>query len=836
MIEQLRLSAPRSLLALALASLLVCVHLLSGATPARAVEGGFVVGGPADGNTVAQIWEEGPGGTPGHLGCSGIVTSAYRVMTAAHCVVNRDRHYYVLTGSKIKGQGKRSEVANRFFASETQGKQRVDLVILDLSHEADTKGVSFPKMPLNRMLAVRKQLMFMGWGSTCTGCDGSTQLKGLNTVVEDNNYRPGDVFGGGAYQIRGIDGKLHPGDSGGPSGYFTPAYVQIVTGVLSTGSYDPKDAHEEFTSIYDQPGCGKGDGPPCVYEWVKAVSGMQVYRPHDDLRRSIRAMPLGASSVYGQGSSHGNGFRDAFNEGLQRIAERDGEGLAKADTAKTADDKDDTPQVDMVGSVRVGRATDRDNEGWPGFVINAIAGKASCSVKHYQPNVVALMAGANDAIQDNDMGGAIDRLRALIEQIDRDAQDVMVLVAGVQRLADPARDARAKAFTAQIPGLVDRLVERGVNAVYVDVGGLEPSDMADAIHANDRGYEKIGAAFVKAAEHAGERGWIPNDVAEQGSVPDACGIQDDGPGGGDSKLGRHWEDHGVIQATQFPSSSRFWLTDVNKDRKAEFVVVDKDQNFRFWWNGGPSGNGWVPMVEGQNSYKPKAGAVGNQLRFGDVDGDDFPDCMVVDSRGGVVVSTWKGDNPAGARMCMDKEKFAGGAGVYSEGSEGMKPTIDPSFQIRFADVTGGGRDDYLVIEPNGATAAWYNQGLMVKDDRQFLKWDKPVQLANELAGAVQVRYADLNGDKRADRVVLDENLGVYAWINKGPKGLFDGWTELGYIANDPKVPVKDVQFADMDGDGKEDFVRIGWTGVAHVWLNRLPKEYFDTYHGRPPGL
>ncbi|RBQ14672.1 hypothetical protein DP939_39380 [Spongiactinospora rosea] len=56
--------------------------------------------------------------------------------------------------------------------------------------------------------------------------------------------------------------------------------------------------------------------------------------------------------------------------------------------------------------------------------------------------------------------------------------------------------------------------------------------------------------------------------------------------------------------------------------------------------------------------------------------------------------------------------------------------------------------------------------------------------------------------------------------------------DIGKIAGDAEVPPKDVQFADVDvdGDGKADFLRIGWTGVMHAWLNELPADYFDTFH------
>ncbi|MFD4350385.1 FG-GAP-like repeat-containing protein [Streptomyces coelicoflavus] len=527
-----------------------------------------------------------------------------------------------------------------------------------------------------------------------------------------------------------------------------------------------------------------------------------------------RTMALGSSTTYGQRSSDGNGYRDTADAGFR--------GLVR--------------DVDWVGSVRVGTMPDRDVEGWPGYRISEIAGKAQCSVKTYQPNVITLIAGGNDVIQDYHLDGAIGRLGDLVRQVSADAPGVTVLVAGVQPFRDAGTDARGDTFTKQVPGLVHDLVEDGIHAVYTDITGLGPAEVgSDGIHPNDQGYEKIGDAFVDAVRQAKDKGWIqkPNPQApDAGSHP--CGLKDDGSGTGGAeptkpdKLGPGWDDRGVIQSRQFPSSNRFWMVDVNKDRKAEFVTVDKDQNFRFWWNGGPSGEKWVPFVEGKNSYKPSAGAVGNQLRFADIDGDGFPDCMVVDLTGRVSVHTWKADNPAGARMCMNK--YDGVGSVFSKGPTGDRPDIDPSTKIRFADVTGGGRDDYLLIEPNGTTTAWYNKGFQTKGGREYLDWTAPQRISGALELPREIRYADINGDRRADRILITARGGARAWINEGAKGAGGKFRDIGRIAGDAEVPPKDVQFADVDGDGKADFLRIGWTGVAHAWLNKLAPDYFKEFH------
>ncbi|MCX4971094.1 FG-GAP-like repeat-containing protein [Streptomyces sp. NBC_00654] len=555
----------------------------------------------------------------------------------------------------------------------------------------------------------------------------------------------------------------------------------------------------------------------------------------------IRVMALGSSSTWGEGSSDGNGYRDTVDVGLQGIAERNAQQAGNASARPAAEvgtlgSDDTTPEVDWVGSVRVGTMSDRETEGWRGYRINEIAGKADCSVKRYRPNVITLIAGGNDVIMNYQMDGAVGRLEALIDQITTDVPRATVLVAGMQPFLDPARNARGEAFTAQIPALVDRLVARGLSVVYADTTALEPADIhtSDGIHPTDRGYDKIGAAFLKAANVANDRRWIlepVGQVPEGASDADSCPTRDDGTGAGDngsSQLGPGWDDHGVIQAQQFPSTNRFWMVDVNKDRKAEFVTVDEKQNFRFWWNSGPSGKNWTPFIEGENSYTPPAGAVGNQLRFADLDGDGFPDCAVVDLTGRIRAYTWKAENPAGQRMCMNK--YNGLADVFDQGSQGEILRTDPTTKIRFADVTGGGRDDYLLIKPDGTTTAWYNRGFQSEAGRRWLDWTPPHTISRALQKPREIRYADINGDKRADRILITARGGARAWINEGATGAGGTYRDIGKIAADGNLPPKDIQFADLDGDGKDDFVRIGWTGVTHAWLNKLPASYFNSFH------
>ncbi|MFF4078321.1 protein kinase [Streptomyces sp. NPDC001777] len=353
-------------------------------------------------------------------------------------------------------------------------------------------------------------------------------------------------------------------------------------------------------------------------------------------------------------------------------------------------------------------------------------------------------------------------------------------------------------------------------------------------HAHPRSRRRLRPVFLLAALFVSAAAvtalyFAPLPWKSDSDSPTDSGADSAAPAGGagGNKLGAGWEDRGVIQPQKFPSTSTFWMVNINpEDPKTEFVVVDKDQKFRFWWNKGPSDTGWNPFVPGPNSYAPPAGAVGSALRFGDIDGDEFPDCMIVDPDGRMKVRTWKKENPSGARMCMND--YTGTPDVFSQGATGDRPSVGPKDRVLFADVTGGGRDDYLLVKPDGTTTAWYNRDFQSAGGREYLDWAPPENIDGVRTEPEEILYADIDGDRRDDRILITAEGGARAWINVGGKGAGGEFREIGRIAKNSGVPPQEVRFADVDGDGRADFLRIERNGVIHAWLNKLKPERFGS--------
>ncbi|ARZ67213.1 esterase [Streptomyces albireticuli] len=138
----------------------------------------------------------------------------------------------------------------------------------------------------------------------------------------------------------------------------------------------------------------------------------------------------------------------------------------------------------------------------------------------------------------------------------------------------------------------------------------------------------------------------------------------------------------------------------------------------------------------------------------------------------------------------------------------------PGSRVRFADINGDGKADYLTVDDNGSTHAWLNNG-----GDNHGGWTDHGQIATG-AGApgTHVRFADINGDDKADYLVVDDNGAVRAFLNNGGDG-HGGWTDSGRIATGNGTPGNNVRFADINGDGKADYLTVDNNGSTHAWLN-----------------
>ena len=202
----------------------------------------------------------------------------------------------------------------------------------------------------------------------------------------------------------------------------------------------------------------------------------------------LRVMPLGDSITWGVGSSTGNGYRDP----LWRKLAADGHPL------------------DFVGTGRGGSMSDPDNEGHSGYKIHQIAALTDASLTRYRPNVVTLMIGTNDLNESYQVSTATARLKSLVNQITVGAPDATVLVASLVVSTSGSEERYRAAYNQAIPGIVNEAQAAGKHVAHVDMSSLTTSDLADALHPNNSGYQKMADAFHRGIRAADSAGWLRN--------------------------------------------------------------------------------------------------------------------------------------------------------------------------------------------------------------------------------------------------------------------------------------------------------------------------------------
>ncbi|MEU6239265.1 FG-GAP-like repeat-containing protein, partial [Kitasatospora sp. NPDC047058] len=138
-----------------------------------------------------------------------------------------------------------------------------------------------------------------------------------------------------------------------------------------------------------------------------------------------------------------------------------------------------------------------------------------------------------------------------------------------------------------------------------------------------------------------------------------------------------------------------------------------------------------------------------------------------------------------------------------------------SGRVRWADFDGDGRADYVIVNGDGSVRVYLNRG---GDGRGG--WQDLGQVATGVTSdPSRVRFADFNADGRADYITVNGNGSVNVFLNEGGDGR-GGWQDLGQVATGVTSDPSQVRFADFDGDGRADYNVIDSSGAVHTYLNR----------------
>ncbi|MGW4212522.1 FG-GAP repeat domain-containing protein [Lentzea sp. NPDC004789] len=136
-----------------------------------------------------------------------------------------------------------------------------------------------------------------------------------------------------------------------------------------------------------------------------------------------------------------------------------------------------------------------------------------------------------------------------------------------------------------------------------------------------------------------------------------------------------------------------------------------------------------------------------------------------------------------------------------------------STRVRLSDLNGDGKADLIVINTDGSLTAWQNNDVLGGGS-----WSAPVTAGNVgTTDQSQVRFADLNGDGKADLVRVAPDGGMTGWLNNNALG--GSWSAPAAVGNAGAGGTAGVKFADLNADGKTDLIRVGADGGLTAWLN-----------------
>ncbi|KAF2787072.1 carbohydrate esterase family 3 protein [Melanomma pulvis-pyrius CBS 109.77] len=310
-----------------------------------------------------------------------------------------------------------------------------------------------------------------------------------------------------------------------------------------------------------------------------------------------------------------------------------------------------------------------------------------------------------------------------------------------------------------------------------------------------------------------------------------------------------WQGLGKIAGGVGATNDTLQMVDIDGDGRADFCLVDKDTGeVTAWLN---TGADVVPDYHKIGIIATGGTATeGDKVRLGDLTGEGRADYMIIGAGGKVVGLVNRLQETSMVPRWSE-------AIVFAEGPDGAKQD-----QVRLVDMTGDGKVDYLLVdEKTGKITLWEStgtggkyqsgEGVVLCDldgdgtsDYFWLDhtgggwgylntgkgknlWYDLGKIANGEHTREQVRMGVLTKTGRADYIVVDEDTGRASWWqNLGPDGNW-GWSSRGVFAEGPSETIenkygwkfkgRNVRFADLDGDGFDDYLYVNDQGATVMW-------------------
>lgn len=230
-------------------------------------------------------------------------------------------------------------------------------------------------------------------------------------------------------------------------------------------------------------------------------------------------------------------------------------------------------------------------------------------------------------------------------------------------------------------------------------------------------------------------------------------------------------------------------------------------------------NGAINLFENQHNWGHwkdwgviyNANRARQEVYLADFDGDGKCDILLVDKSSGAT-RVMENKFAAGTFSFVDLGIVTGSA-KCNQGYGLDKHDLG----VRWHDLTGDGRADFLCVQPDGAVTGYINKGVNDFFDQGLIKHSEGRERKN-------IRFADINGDGRNDYLYVNMTDGaVTAWYNDGwtPDGANAfRWNSQGIVSPGGTSRGATIEFGALNGLGRADYISLKpSTNEAWAWFN-----------------
>ncbi|KAL4902118.1 hypothetical protein BDW74DRAFT_187076 [Aspergillus multicolor] len=585
---------------------------------------------------------------------------------------------------------------------------------------------------------------------------------------------------------------------------------------------------------------------PLLFTFLSLTAGRAISVDLDDqhvhVRRQsnssvpLRILPLGASITWGMGSSTGNGYRGPLRSQLRY----EGWEVNMVGSKTNGDMQDNDVEAHSGDLISEVHTASRNSYIYKPNIVLINAGTNDCNRDIDIPNAGARMRSLiKDLLAAPDINETLIVLSTLLPSGNTNiARNTPAVNSQYRDLVTAMRSEGKSIILAEING---------------DDPFLQyPADFSDDTHPNDGGYDKMARIWYEAIVDAAEENLIvepaPINSSGGGGVCEkqygdgiyAGGLTQRGSGEEDGIYYHESEAKGIVLSTSIAASGREDIDDYDRFFFGRIFETDKD-DLLVWGtvNGAVRYKVWR-NVDGQGNYQSASSlSVADNcnpagVHFVDINGDGYDDFICIGKDGTAYASI---NNHDGSGNNLPTFTYKG---LWKD-REGYDQA-----NVRLADVDGDGRADYCVVAASGDINCWRNGWI---DDMPAYWQALGVRFTGKGMGDIAgVRFEDINGDGRDDWLWLDDVGQTTTYTNarscqKGEEG--DGlnivWRQ-GYRKGATSGPTHSgmggfgssglqhrVHFARVYGEpqdfgllGRLDYVfveKVGESFNVHVWKN-----------------